>query len=164
MQIFRQQLDGTRIGNRNASHHADVIAHRPLESMGKRQKRQHGVRSGNGAGHQGRMGVKQNIAVRQHHALGATRGTRGVHDRGQRITPAHLFVKNCMFGQPLLYTLQPYFIMSGYPVQTDHALYAWKLCAHTAQCLPLFCILEQQHLHARIVDDIGHTILPILSV
>ena len=84
LQVFGELLHRARIGYDRSRHHRQIISARALERMRKWQKRQKHILRFDRHHAQTSVRVREQIAMTQHHALGATGSAGRIDNRGQR--------------------------------------------------------------------------------
>ena len=82
-QVARDRVEVLGEDDREAGHQVGVD-HRPFEGVAQRQERQRDVVRRQPEDRDHRFGVRHDVAVRQHHALGLARRAGGVDDGGER--------------------------------------------------------------------------------
>ena len=104
--------------------------------------------------------------MREHHTLGTARGTRGINNRGKVIAATRNVLRfAAMRGQPMIDVQQTWIIgRVSECLYREYAHHAAELATHVVKGFPLHVGAKQQHLAARIVDDIGHVFGPVLRV
>ncbi len=84
-QVDDQCLGRLRQAQRQARQHTAVMVHRASVNVAIGQPAQQHVGRPVGRSVDDRLSIAQQVAVRQHHALGLAGGARGVHEGGQRL-------------------------------------------------------------------------------